>query len=459
MTTPMRTGRFGRRTDANLPPEQATTASADSGARLRLLARDQPDTARERLRAAFMRRMDPGAAAAMPPEDLRAEIGLLVGVIASEDRLALNEREQKHLAVELFDDMLGLGPLEPLLEDDTVTDILVNGPERIYVERRGKLERVATRFRDGEHLLNIAQRIASGVGRRVDETSPMVDARLADGSRVNIVLPPLALDGASIAIRKFSRRQITLADMIRQDNLTEQLARVLEIAAACRLNILVSGGTGSGKTTLLNAMSRLINPAERVITIEDAAELQLQQPQVVRLETRPPNIEGQGQVTQRDLVRNALRMRPDRIIIGEVRGAEAFDMLQAMNTGHDGSMSTIHANSARDALARLENMVLAGSVNVPLRAIRSQIVSAVSLLVQIERMRDGIRRVAQVTEVIGLEGETITTQDLFTFVHEGESRGRILGRFEPTRLRPRFMSRAAHYGLAGDLLAAMGCEG
>src|SRR6266851_515704 len=324
---------------------------------------------KERIRTVLMTRIDPTVAGRIPRAALRGEIAKLVSEIATEDRVQLNKLEEMALAADLSDDMVGLGPLEPFLDDDEITDILANGPFDVYVERRGKLEKTAARFRDAAHLVNITQRIATAVGRRIDEASPMVDARLADGSRVNIVLPPLVLNGGAISIRKFPKRSLTLDRMVRQANLSRELARVLEIAARSRLNILISGGTGSGKTTLLNAVSQHIDRDERVITVEDAAELRLQQRHVVQMETRPPNIEGAGEVAQRELVRNALRMRPDRIIVGEVRGPEAFDMLQAMNTGHDGSMSTVHANSPRDALYRLENMVMMGSLNLPLRTI------------------------------------------------------------------------------------------
>src|SRR6202034_1057119 len=325
----------------------------------------------------------------------------------------LNAREQRQLAGELVNDMLGLGPLEPLLEDDSVTDIMVNGPDRVFIERGGKVILSDIRLRDATHVANISQRIASAIGRRIDESSPMVDARLKDGSRVNIVFPPLALDGPYISIRKFSRQKIDFARLIGFGSLTPQVARVLEVASRCRLNVIISGGTGSGKTTLMNAMSRLIDPGERIVTIEDAAELQLQQPHVVRLETRPSSLEGKGEVTQRDLVRNALRMRPDRVIVGEVRSAEAFDMLQAMNTGHDGSMSTVHANTTRDAISRIENMVQMGNMGLPLRAIRTQIVGAVDMIVQVERQRDGKRRITQVTDVLGMEGDVGTLNDIF----------------------------------------------
>jgi len=356
----------------------------------------------------------------------------------------------------LTDDMVGLGPLEPLLQDDEVTDILVNGPFDIFVERHGKLEKTDARFRNTQHVMHVSQRIATAVGRRIDEASPMVDARLADGSRVNIVVSPLCLNGGTISIRKFPKQNITLDTMVQQRNLSPEMARFLDIAAQCRVNILISGGTGSGKTTLLNAVSRHVASDERIITIEDAVELRLQQPHVVQLESRPPNMEGVGQIAQRELVRNALRMRPDRIIVGEVRGSEAFDMLQAMNTGHDGSMSTIHANSPRDALFRLENMVLMAAANLPLRALRAQIASAINLLVQIERMRDGVRRVDRICEISGMEGEIVSTRDIFTFTYRGERDGRINGVFEPSRLRPDLTVRAAQHGLERQLLEAVG---
>src|SRR6266404_3308290 len=412
---------------------------------------------KEQIRTVLMSRIDPSVAGRIPRPTLYAEVAKLVSEIASEQRVQLNEIEESALAAELTDDMVGLGPLEQFLDDDEITDILANGPFDVYVERRGKLEKTAARFRDAQHLVNVAQRIASAIGRRIDEASPMVDARLADGSRVNIVLPPLVLNGGTISIRKFPKRGLTLDAMVRQDNLSQDMARVLQIASRSRLNILISGGTGSGKTTLLNAVSQAIDRDERVITIEDAVELRLQQPHVIQMETRPPNIEGVGHVPQRELVRNALRMRPDRIIVGEVRGNEAFDMLQAMNTGHDGSMSTVHANSPRDALFRLENMVLMASANLPLRALRAQIASAINLVVQIERMRDGIRRVERICEISGMEGETVSTRDIFTFQFQGENRdGIIEGVFEPSRLRPDLAAKAAQYGLERQLLSSVG---
>ena len=400
-------------------------------------------------------RVDAATAARLPRPELLAQVMEILSEIILELRATVSSREQQELADRLVDDMVGLGPLEPLINDETITDIMVNGPNAVYVERKGKIERTDVVFRDAVHLMNIAQRIVTRVGRRVDETCPIADARLPDGSRVNIIAPPLSIDGCAISIRKFSKKTITLDVMVRQGNVSEALARVLKIAAACRLNIIVSGGTGSGKTTMLNALSQLIDPNERIVTIEDAAELQLQQPHVVRLETRPPNLEGHGEVTMRDLVRNALRMRPDRIICGEVRGPEAIDMLQAMNTGHDGSMCTLHANNPREAITRIENMV-GMAANLPPKAIRTQIVGAVSLVVQISRMRDGIRRVTHLTEIVGMEGEVVTTQDLFTFEYEGESRdGTLVGRFVPSPVRPHFAKRAAYYGLDRALLAAM----
>ncbi len=461
---------FGRRRispDPPAPPEPARAAAAPEaavapasrvppGPRTGKGPRDHLERALTVIQDVLYDRIDVAAAARLPREELARQLQELVAEIVAERRLGLSSRDQQELCIRLVDDMVGLGPLEPLLRDETVTDIMVNGPEAVYVERRGKLELTDVRFRDDRHLFNIAQRIVTRVGRRVDETSPICDARLPDGSRVNIVIPPLALDGCAISIRKFAKHRITLDQMVRQGNISAPLARLLEIAAACRLNIIISGGTGSGKTTLLNALSQLIDPGERIITIEDAAELRLQQPHVVRLETRPPNLEGEGEVTMRDLVRNALRMRPDRIICGEVRGAEAFDMLQAMNTGHDGSMCTLHANSPREAIVRLENMVTMATANLPTRAIRTQIVGAVNLIIQVARMRDGIRRVTQVTEVVGMEGEVVTLQDLFVYEYQGEAPdGTLLGTFRPQPVQPRFIKRAAYYGLDRALMAAL----
>jgi pilus assembly protein CpaF len=415
---------------------------------------------KERIRTVLLTRIDPTVAGRIPRAALRVEIAKLVSEIATEERVQLNSLEEMALAADLSDDMVGLGPLEPFLEDDEITDILANGPLDIYVERGGKLEKTGARFRDTQHLVNIAQRIAIGVGRRIDESSPMVDARLADGSRVNIVLPPLVLNGGTISIRKFPSHSLTLEAMVRQQNLSPDISRVLQVAAHSRMNILISGGTGSGKTTLLNAISHYIDGHERVVTVEDAVELRLQQPHVVQMETRPPNIEGVGQVALRELVRNALRMRPDRIIVGEVRGPEAFDMLQAMNTGHDGSMSTVHANSPRDALYRIENMVMMANLNLPLKAIRMHIASALNLVVHVERMRDGIRRIQSIVETAGLEGDIITTRELFTFQYHGQRQdGQIEGTFESARMRPDFISRAERFGLDKELLDALDIGG
>lgn len=438
------TAGFGRRMPVPAAPPQAASTEAEPEAASSGLSSD----AIIELRNMCLARLEPAAVAAMPPDRLTIDVERLLSEIATDRRIQLNAREQHALAGELVHDIIGLGPLEPLLEDDSINDIMVNGPTRTFIERGGKVVLSNVKFRDTQHLANICQRIASAVGRRIDEASPMVDARLKDGSRVNIVFPPLALDGPYVSIRKFGKKSIDFAKLIEFKALTLPVARVLEVAARCRLNVVISGGTGSGKTTLLNAMSRMIGLGERVVTVEDAAELQLQQPHVVRLETRPTSLEGRGEITQRDLVRNALRMRPDRIIIGEVRGAEAFDMLQAMNTGHDGSMSTIHANNTRDALTRIENMVQMGNMGLPSKAIRTQIVGAVDMIVQVERQRDGGRRVTQVSEICGMEGEVITTNDIFEFEVRGEGRdGRLVGSYKVSPVAPSFMPRLAYFGM------------
>lgn len=388
-------------------------------------------------------------------DQVRGDIERLISELAQRDRLPITQHEQMRMTDEILNDMFGVGPIEPLLQDDTVSDIMVNGPDQVYVERHGRLELTPLKFRDNAHLANVAQRIAASIGRRVDESSPMVDARLADGSRVNIVMPPLALDGVMVSIRKFSRRKLNLPRLAAQGSLSQAMSRTLQIASACRLNIIISGGTGSGKTTLLNALSHYINASERIVTIEDAAELQMQQPHVVRMETRPPNIEGLNAVSQGDLVRNALRMRPDRIILGETRGSEAFDVLQAMNTGHDGSMTTLHANTPRDAIVRLESMVMMANGNLPLYSIRRQIASAVHMIVQVERMRDGARRITSIIELMGMEGDVIITQDLFRFNFDPTSYGSgVQGSFDSTGLRPVFADRARYYGLEGQLVEA-----
>ncbi|MFH5925634.1 CpaF family protein [Roseomonas xinghualingensis] len=433
---------FGRRTE--FAASSAPAGSVDTVPE-RPAAREAPFF---RLRTQVLNRVDPVVAAELPAPVLRGQLEALVHELAGRERLELSAREQAQLAEELTHDMVGYGPLEPLLQDDSISDIMVNGPDRVFIEVRGKMRPCDVRFRDAAQVANIAQKMAAAVGRRVDESSPLLDCRLADGSRVNVVFPPLALDGPCLSIRKFSKKKIDFAAMVANGSMIPPVARVLEIAARCRLNIVVSGGTGSGKTTMMNALSRLIDHEERIVTIEDAAELQLQQPHVVRLETRPPNLEGKGEIGQRDLMKNALRMRPDRIIVGEVRGAEAFDMLQAMNTGHDGSICTVHANTARDAATRIENMVQMGSMSLPQRAIRTQIANAVDLVIQVERMRDGVRRVSQVSDICGLEGDVITMNDVFTYDFEGEdATGRLLGRYVSSRTRPSFSEKLRYFGL------------
>jgi pilus assembly protein CpaF len=434
-----------------LEPNKTPPGADDGGSRRS--NRSAVETAKAQIQPLVLEHMDVAAAAEMPRAVFEAQLTGWVKDLLTETKIQLNFLEQRELVESLIADMLGLGPLEPLIEDETVTDIMVNGARQVYVERRGKLELTGVRFRDDDHVMNVATRIVTRVGRRIDESTPLVDARLLDGSRVNIIAPPLAIDGPAISIRKFSKKTITLDTMAQQANISPEMATLLKVAARCRLNILISGGTGSGKTTLLNALSRLIDPTERTVTIEDAAELQLQQPHVVRLETRPPNLEGSGEITMRDLLRNALRMRPDRIILGEIRGAEALDVLQAMNTGHDGSMSTIHANTPREALTRLENMVGMTGINLPSRAVRTQIAAAVNLIAQVNRMRDGIRRVTHVIEVVGMEGDIITTQELFSFQFQGETTdGKLRGIFNSSGIRPFFLPRAEYYGLDRALL-------
>jgi pilus assembly protein CpaF len=412
--------------------------------------------AKENIFSLLMEHVDVSTMAELSRSELTEQISSVVGDLLRQQKKNLNTVEQRDLVTLLLNDMLGLGPLEPLLGDEAITDIMVNGPNNVYAERKGKLELTGVTFRDESHLLNIAQRIVSAVGRRVDETSPICDARLLDGSRVNVIIPPLAIDGTTISIRKFSKRKITLDMMAQQGNIHPKMAQILKIAGRCRLNIVISGGTGSGKTTLLNAVSRNIDEGERVVTIEDAAELQLQQPHVVRLETRPANLEGNGEITMRDLVKNALRMRPDRIILGEVRGPEAIDLLQAMNTGHDGSLGTLHANRPREALTRLENMVNMAGLNLPPKAIRTQISDAVNLIIQISRMRDGMRRITYLTEVVGMEGDVVVTQDLYTFQYNGEDEsGKLKGEFVSSGLRPHFYERAEYFGLGRPLMECM----
>jgi len=443
-------------TPSQLAPAPVATHQVGARAKQVSSARNTIESAKNRIQPLVVDRIDLSTAVKLDRAQLTHQIAELVGEVLVEQRIRLNQREQRDLVEILLDDMLGLGPLEPLLADESVTDIMVNGPKQVYIERHGKLQLTDVKFRDNQHVMNIATRIVSQVGRRVDESVPLCDARLMDGSRVNIIIPPLAIDGASISIRKFSKKGITLDVMARQRNITDPLATVLKIASRAKLNILISGGTGSGKTTLLNAMSQLIDNGERIVTIEDAAELQLQQPHVVRLETRPPNLEGEGEITMRDLVKNALRMRPDRIILGEVRSSEAVDMLQAMNTGHEGSMCTIHANRPREALTRLENMVGMAGISLPGKAVRTQIAAAIDVIVQVSRMRDGVRRITHVVEVVGMEGDVIITQDLFVYEFEGEdSDGKLRGTFKSSGLRPHFTPKAAYFGLDRPLLEAM----
>src|SRR6185312_6111435 len=381
-------------------------------------------------------------------DTLRREIRLVVERLCDTENPLLNRMERERLIDEVLDETFGFGPLEVLLKDPTISDILINGPQKIFVERRGKMEKSDVKFRDNDHLMQIIDRIVSKVGRRVDETSPMVDARLPDGSRVNAIIPPLALDGPSLSIRRFGSNPLKLEDLLNFDAFTPEMAMLLEACIKARLNIVISGGTGCGKTTLLNTMSSFIPHEERIVTIEDAAELQLQQDHVVRLETRPPNIEGKGAITATDLVRNSLRMRPERIIIGECRGAETLDMLQAMNTGHEGSLTTIHANSPRDGVARMETMITMAGFELPLKALRSQIASAVDLIVQANRLQGGPRKITHITEVIGMEQDTIVMQDIYHYSQEGiDERGRAYGKFEATGIRPSFMDRLESSGV------------
>ena len=379
--------------------------------------------------------------------DLRAEIVAISGEALDEMGVVLNREERQTLNQDLYDEVTGLGPLEPLLKDDTVNDILVNGPQQVFVERAGKLELTDTTFKDEKHLLRIIDKIVSAVGRRVDESNPYVDARLADGSRFNAMVPPIAVDGSLVSIRKFKKEKLAVDDLVNFGAFTEEMAAYLQAAVATRLNVIVSGGTGSGKTTTLNALSSFIDDDERILTIEDTAELQLQQTHVGRMESRPPNVEGKGAVSQRDCLRNALRMRPDRIIVGETRGEEVIDMLQAMNTGHDGSMTTIHANSARDGVSRLENMIAMAGIEMPLKAVRSQISSAVNLIVQASRLQDGSRRMVSITEVTGMEGEVISMQEVFRYQRVGLTPdNKIIGHFTATGVRSNFSERFRMWG-------------
>jgi pilus assembly protein CpaF len=401
-----------------------------------------------RLHRAIINRMDLTKLGQLESEQLHAEVSRLAEDLLHVENAPLSTAERDRLVNEVRHELFGLGPLEPLLADPTVSDILVNSPKRVFIERGGKLELTSVEFKDDEHLMRVIERIVSSVGRRIDEAAPMVDARLQDGSRVNAIIPPLALDGPVLSIRRFGAEPLRMAMLIEKGAVTKEIAEMFEMCVRARLNVLISGGTGAGKTTLLNALSAFIPEDQRIVTIEDSAELQLQQPHVVRLETRPPNIEGRGEITQRDLVKNALRMRPDRIVIGEVRGGEAIDMLQAMNTGHDGSLTTIHANTPRDAVSRLETMIQMTGMRLSDRAMRQQIASALDLVIQAARLSDGSRRITSISEITGMEGETITMQEIFQFERKGvDQNGKVIGRFRPTGVRPRFAERLKQYGM------------
>ncbi|RAI34412.1 CpaF family protein [Rhodoplanes serenus] len=406
---------------------------------------------------ALIEAIDLAQLARLDVESAREEIRDIVNEIIAIKNIVMSIAEQEELLDDICNDVLGYGPLEPLLARDDIADVMVNGSGTVYIEVAGKIQKTGIRFRDNQQLLNICQRIVSQVGRRVDESSPICDARLPDGSRVNVIVPPLAIDGPALTIRKFKKHKLTLEQLVRYGTISPEGAEILKIIGRCRVNAIVSGGTGSGKTTLLNCLTRYIDDDERVITCEDAAELQLQQPHVVRLETRPPNLEGEGQVTMRDLVRNCLRMRPERIIVGEVRGPEAFDLLQAMNTGHDGSMGTLHANNPREALSRLESMITMGGFSLPSRTIREMVCASVDVVIQAARLRDGSRKITHITEVMGLEGDVIITQDLFLFDLLGEdANGRLIGRHRSTGIgRPRFWERARYFGEDVRLAAAL----
>jgi pilus assembly protein CpaF len=394
--------------------------------------------------------------AKLPPEGVREELTDIISEIVNIKKFVVSAAEQQQLVSDICNDILGLGPLEPLLARDDIADIMVNGHDKVYIETGGRIVLTDIKFRDNAQLMNICQRIVSAVGRRVDESSPICDARLADGSRVNVIAPPLAIDGATLTIRKFKKDKLTLEKLIEYGTVAPSMAEVLKVIGHCRLNVLISGGTGSGKTTLLNCLTRYIDTGERVVTCEDAAELQLQQPHVVRLETRPANLEGVGEITMRDLVRNCLRMRPERIIVGEVRGPEAFDLLQAMNTGHDGSMGTVHANNPREAISRIENMIAMGGFTLPSKTVREQIAGAINVIVQTQRLRDGSRRITHVTEIAGTEGDVVTLQDLFTYEVTGEDKnGKLSGKFRYSGLRPKFYDKARYFGKERELVAAL----
>lgn len=412
--------------------------------------------ARNRVWADLRDGIDLKALARMDGKAARDEVKTAVEEIARFRNLDLTPLEMAQIAKECGDDMLGYGPLEILLAEDGIADIMINGPDTVYVERKGKIQKTDIKFRDNQHLVTICQRIVGAIGRRVDESSPICDARLPDGSRVNAIIPPLAVDGACMTIRKFAKDKLTLEKLLEFGAMTPSCGKLIMAIGRCRTNVLVSGGTGSGKTTMLNCLTRYIEAGERIITCEDACELQLQQPHVVRLETRPANLEGVGEVTMRDLIKNCLRMRPERIIVGEVRGPEAFDLLQAMNTGHDGSMGTVHANNPREALSRMENMIAMGNLNIPQSAVREQIASAVNVIIQVQRLRDGSRKVTHVTEITGMEGEVVTMQDLFILEILGEDeKGKLVTKLRSTGMRPKFYDKARAFGVEQLVLDAM----
>ena len=427
---------------------KGATAPAEAVAQDKELKRRQKlEEVRSELHHHLLDNLNLGALENAPESELRAEIASICAEGLEEMSIVLNKEERQNLHSELFDEVTGLGPLEPLLKDETVNDILVNGPNRVFVERDGKLSLTSTRFKDEKHLLRIIDKIVSAVGRRVDESNPYVDARLKDGSRFNAMVPPIAVDGSLVSIRKFKKEKLAIDDLVRFGAFSEEMAAYLQAAVACRLNVIVSGGTGSGKTTTLNALSSFIDDSERILTIEDTAELQLQQVHVGRMESRPANVEGKGAVSQRDCLRNALRMRPDRIIVGETRGEEVIDMLQAMNTGHDGSMTTIHANSARDGVSRLENMIAMAGIEMPIKAVRAQISSAVNLIVQASRLQDGSRRMVSITEITGMEGEVISMQEVFRYQRLGlQPDGKIIGQFTPLGVRSAYSERFKQWG-------------
>jgi pilus assembly protein CpaF len=432
-------------TDTAMPPAKPTTAPARPGEKTQST---DFETLKRRIHTKLVDKLDLSRVGELEGDVLRREIRLVVEHLCDTEDTLLNRSERERLVEEVLDETFGLGPLEFLLKDSSISDIMINGPKHIYVERRGKIEKTTVQFRDNAHLMQIIDRIVSKVGRRVDEVCPMVDARLPDGSRVNAIIPPLALDGAAVSIRRFGANPLKLEDLLNYKAFTPEMVMLLEGCIKARLNMIISGGTGSGKTTLLNTLSSFIPHTDRIVTIEDAAELQLQQEHVVRLETRPPNIEGKGAITATDLVRNALRMRPERIIIGECRGAETLDMLQAMNTGHEGSLTTIHANTPRDAIARIETMITMAGFELPLKAMRQQVASAVDVIIQANRLQGGPRKITHITEVVGMEQDTIVMQDIYHYQQEGiNESGRAIGRFEATGVRPTFMDRLEASGV------------